>query len=83
MNAAGTIIDKIKTNIFNPIAGIMLTIALCSLLVGIYKFFVSRENEYLAEQGKKNIIFGLVGFAIIISAYGILRFICVSITACV
>ncbi len=78
-----SIIDNLKTQIFNPLLGIMLTVALAVFLMGLYKLFISKENEALNAQGVKNIIWGLVGFAIIVSAYGILRFVCVSITACV
>ncbi len=76
------LIDRIKENIFNPIMGIMLTVALVVFLMGIYRLFIAKDNEALSSQGLKNVTWGLVGFAIIVSAYGILRFVCVTVTAC-
>jgi hypothetical protein len=77
-----TIIDKIQTTIINPILGLFVSIALLYFLWGVYDLFVAKENAAQGQQGMQHVIWGAIGFAIMVSAYGLIRFVCVSITVC-
>ena len=65
--------DKLATVVVNPIIAILFAVALAYFLWGV-AVFVGKSGESAArEEGKKHIIWGLIGMAIMVSAFAILR----------
>ena len=75
------LLDKIVTNILNPIVGLLLSISIIVFLFGIVEFLSSAENISKNEEGKKHMIWGLIGIFIIVSVNGIMKLICDTIGA--
>ncbi|MEX1027106.1 MAG: hypothetical protein WD049_03730 [Candidatus Paceibacterota bacterium] len=72
------LLDRINATILNPIILLLFTLATVLFAWGIVTFIASEEGGEAREQGKKNIVYGLVGLFIMISVYGIIRIIAVT-----
>jgi hypothetical protein len=71
-DAADRIINSIKTNILNPIVAVMFGLALVMFLYGVLEFIQGGPNEKTLETGKRHIIYGILGLAIMAGVQGII-----------
>lgn len=53
----------------------MFSVALLYFVYGIVQFIAKAGDDKAREEGKRNIFWGLVGMLIMISVFGIIRFI--------
>lgn len=67
------LINRFVTYIINPLIAILFALALALFMWGIARFIWSADDETSREQGKKHMIWGLVGMLIMVSVYGILN----------
>lgn len=70
-----TIIQKINANILQPIIEILFAVAIVYFLYGVMKFVMNQDNDEAQEGGKKHMLWGIIGIAIMFSVWGILNFI--------
>jgi hypothetical protein len=68
-------LNKVNDLILNPIIRLAFVIALLVFFWGIFEFIRSETADKGREQGKKKILYGLLGMFIMFSAYGIIRLI--------
>jgi len=73
---AGGIIRKINAEIINPLIGLLIALAVIMFLWGVVEFIANSDNEEKREDGKKHIIWGIVGIFIMVSVFGIMNLIC-------
>ncbi len=66
---------KINSAILNPLILLLLAAALLIFVWGIVQFLGSEEGGEARNQGKKNLLWGLVGLLIMVSVYGLIQFI--------
>jgi len=71
----GKIIVVILTKIVNPVITVMFVVALVVFLWGIFKFVASEEGGEDHTKGKSAMVWGIVGFLIMVGVYGILAFV--------
>jgi len=71
----GTLIFNIEQHIINPLIGIFFAVALAIFLWGVARFIFQADDETAREQGKKHIIWGLVGMFIMVSVFAIIQLI--------
>jgi hypothetical protein len=69
------ILQKIADNIINPAIVLLFAFALLVFLWGVLQFVRGADNSEARVTGGKHIMYGIIGMAIMISAFGILRFI--------
>lgn len=55
-----------------PLIALMMTIALVVFLWGSFEFIANAGNPGKREEGRKHILWGMIGMLIMISAYAIL-----------
>lgn len=67
------IIDKVKTEIINPLILFLIAVAVAYFLYGLMMFIRNQDNEESQEEGKKHMLWGVIGLAIMFSVYGILN----------
>ncbi len=67
-----TFIHKVDTYIVNPLIMLMFAIALVVFLFGIFQFISNAENEEKKTEGKKHMIWGIIGLAIMLGVWTIL-----------
>ncbi|MBX4199873.1 hypothetical protein KW790_00170 [Candidatus Parcubacteria bacterium] len=69
------LLAKIDRAILNPLILLLFAIAFIIFFIGIVKFISNAGDAEGRKQGKRSILFGLIGMLIMFSAYGIIRFI--------
>ncbi|MEX0924831.1 MAG: hypothetical protein WDZ82_02725 [Candidatus Paceibacterota bacterium] len=69
------LLDKINATILNPLILLMFTVATVLFAWGVITFITSEEGGEARQQGKTNLVYGLLGLFIMIAVYGIIRII--------
>jgi len=67
------LLNKIDRYILNPIIVLMFMVALAVFFWGIVQFIMNQEGNQARDDGKRNMLWGIVGMFIMVSAYGIIR----------
>lgn len=71
------LIANIKDNILNPIIIFLFALSLLFFLWGVYEFIVQNAaSAEKREDGKRHMLWGIVGMAIMASAFGLTNLIC-------
>lgn len=73
IQAAQSIITRIENAILFPLITFMLALALLFFLWGAYEFVANAENEGGRVTGKRHMMYGIIGFVVMVSALAILR----------
>ncbi len=63
---------NINRYILNPLIGFLFVLATFLFIYGLVRFYIAGEVKD-HEQGKRHIIYGLLGMFIMISVFGIMR----------
>ena len=61
------IIDVIN----NYLVGVLIAVAFITFLWGVYKYFIVPDGE--REEGKQFIMYGIIGFVVIFSVWGLVN----------
>jgi formate hydrogenlyase subunit 3/multisubunit Na+/H+ antiporter MnhD subunit len=73
MDVLNRFLDKVVVQIINPIILLLAASAFVVFLWGVFEFIVNAGESTKREEGKKAIIWGLIGLVIIFGAYGIIN----------
>ena len=66
---------NIELFILNPIIYLLFGLALIVFLYGVFEFIKNSDNEDERKKGGQHILWGVIGMAIMFSAYGIINFV--------
>lgn len=69
---AGLFVDKLNDIILFPLIALLSGIAFLVFIYGCVVYIFNAENETARTEGKKHILYGIIGLVIMISAYGLL-----------
>ena len=69
------LLGKIAIYIINPIIILGFVVAVVVFFFGIAQFIWKADSDTDRETGKRSIGYGIIGLFIMISVYGILRFV--------
>ncbi|MFT6361172.1 MAG: hypothetical protein ACJAV6_000347 [Candidatus Paceibacteria bacterium] len=69
------LMGRINDNVINPIIIILFTAAFALFTIGLYNLFGSNDNTEGLEKGKRHLVWGIVGMAIMVSVFGIMKFV--------
>ena len=70
-----SIVNKVTTEIINPIIEILFGLAIAFFFWGIIEFILNADNEDKRTTGKQHMIWGLVGLFIMAAVAGIIKII--------
>ena len=73
--AFGNLINPIIKNIVYPVIGLLFGLAVLLFVYGVFQMIFWGEDAKARENGKATIIWGTVGMAIMVSAWGLIYFI--------
>ncbi|OHA87982.1 MAG: hypothetical protein A2741_01490 [Candidatus Zambryskibacteria bacterium RIFCSPHIGHO2_01_FULL_43_27] len=68
-------LKKISTLILNPVLALLFFIAFVIFVYGIVRFIMGASDDKAREEGKRAIGYSLIGMFVMISVYGIMRFV--------
>ena len=68
-------LNLIKSNIVIPIVEFMFVLALFLFLWGVLQFVINVNNPTGKKEGTQHMFWGLVGLAIMVSAFGLINFV--------
>jgi len=68
-------LGKVNEFILNPLITLAFAIAFLLFFFGIFQFIRSETVDSKREDGKRKILYGLIGMFIMFSAYGIINLI--------
>ncbi|MEA1929696.1 MAG: hypothetical protein U9M92_02330 [Patescibacteria group bacterium] len=77
-----SLLTKINTELLNPFIALLFALALVFFLYGVYEYVKGADSGTIRETGKMHMIWGVVGMAIMVSAFGIMGVICKTIGSC-
>lgn len=66
-------IQKVNDAILQPIVSLLMALAVGYFLFGVMKFVKNQDSEDAQAEGKKHMVWGIIGVAIMVSVYGILN----------
>lgn len=73
MSVLKAFLGKVVVQIVNPIILLLSAAAFVIFLWGVYQFVAHAGDETKRSEGKKSIMWGLIGLVIIFGAYGIIN----------
>ena len=73
--AVGPIITKIIDNIVTPLVTGLFLLAMLVFIWGLFSLISKGDDPKGREQGQQHILWGVIGMAIMVSVYGIIRLI--------
>lgn len=68
------LVGRINEQVLNPLIVLLFTAALVFFVVGLFNFFGKKDNSEALEKGKRHMLWGIVGMAIMVSVFGIMNF---------
>lgn len=66
-------VDAINDAILFPLILLMIGIALVVFFYGAFEYVMGANNEQKRDQGRKHLLYGIIGFLVMISAMAILQ----------
>ena len=73
MKVLNAFLDKIVTQIVNPLILLLAAGAFVVFLWGVFEFIRNAADETKREEGRRAIMWGLIGLVIIFGAFGIIN----------
>jgi len=75
-NAAdtGTLVTNLTNVVVMPVIALLIVLGLVYFLYGVFKF-VANANVEDKKEGRDAMIYGLIGLAVMVSAFGVIRLI--------
>ena len=71
--AAKGLLARIESAILFPLMTLLMALAVLFFLWGAYQFILGASDGTAREEGKKHMLWGIIGIFIMVSAMGILR----------
>jgi len=72
-----TLLDKIQTEILNPLIQLLFVAATVVFLWGVIQYVIgSKGNEQQLQKGRQVMLWGIIGMFIMVSAWGIIKILC-------
>ncbi len=70
---ARNLLELIEDNILFPLIALLTAIALLYFLWGLFQYVLNAESDEARSTGKKHMLYGIIGFVIMVSAYAIIE----------
>lgn len=74
-----SIVPKIVANIVLPLVQLLFAFTFLVFVWGLIGFFMGGDDTTKKEEGKQHILWGVIGIAIMVSVYGIIRLVAATV----
>lgn len=68
-----SLIEAITDNVFNPLVGIILTLALIYFFWGVFKYIQSAGDETKRKEGITMMTYGIIALFVMVSVWGLVN----------
>jgi len=75
-SAASTFISNFTREIINPLIKLFIALAVVVFLWGVVDFISKSGDASAVDTGRRHLIWGILGLAIMVSVFGIMNLIC-------
>ena len=72
-SAASTLLHNIGTEILNPLVKLMIGAAVLYFIWGMYKFMRAGSDDTAKEEGRKHMVYGVIGLFVMVGVWGIIN----------
>jgi len=69
------LLGRINEQVINPLIVLLFSVGLIMFVYGLFNFFGNRDDAEALEKGKRHMVWGIIGMAIMVSVFGIMNFI--------
>lgn len=73
MEAASALLDKLITYVVNPAILLVFAAGFAVFMYGLLEFMWNLNSGEASQEGKRHMVYGIIGMLIMISVYGILK----------
>lgn len=73
------LLDKIESQILDPLIKLLFAFALLYFLYGVYEMVRGADSEEARATGRRHIAYGLIGLFIMVGVWGLVNVICKTI----
>ncbi|MBI4136183.1 MAG: hypothetical protein HY481_01365 [Candidatus Vogelbacteria bacterium] len=67
------LVKKITENVFNPLVGLLLALALVYFLWGVFKYIQSAGDETKRKEGVSMMTYGIIALFVMVSVWGLVN----------
>lgn len=67
------VLQKIEDVILFPLISLMIAVAVLVFLWGVLQYILGADNDTARSDGRKHMMYGVIGFLVMVSAYAILN----------
>lgn len=71
--ATNSLIAKLNKVIIFPLMTLMIAVALLFFFWGVFQYILGGADDTAREKGRQHILYGIIGFVVMVSAYAILK----------
>ena len=68
-------LDTIVNNVLTPVTTFIIVLAAFVLILGIFKYITAGGDEEKVKEGRRYIIYGIIGIALMTMIYGLVNII--------
>ena len=72
MGTITTLIDKVNTNIVNPLLLLLFVAAFVVFLYGAVRYLAQSESDEARRTGARHMFWGIIGMFIMVGVFGII-----------
>jgi hypothetical protein len=73
MDVAREFVGNLNLAIFNPLIVLMFAAAALYFVYGIFKFVANSSSDEARNEGKRHMMYGIIGIFIMVSALALIR----------
>ena len=72
-NAGTQLLERVQLYVIDPILAVIFSLGLFMFLWGLVEFLIAVKDGKPSEEGKRHMVYGLIGMLIMVSVYGIIN----------
>lgn len=73
MTTDSTILERFIDAVITPVIYFLFVVALFVFMWGVFQMMYHADDESERKQGRQNILWGVIGFVIMVGVYGLIR----------
>ena len=77
--ATKNLVATLSREVIDPVIALLFTLALVYFIYGVVQFIANADNQETREEGKKHLLYSVIGLVIMAGVWGIIELIITSL----